>query len=246
MLPTIWIFDMYSVMMFIGVLACLFIFDKFCKKAKEDAQFIYTIEIVAVISILFGLVSATLFQMLFDALKENSGNPLFSMTFFGGLAGGVVVFLLIYFLYIKKKYKDAKFYNILTIAPACITIAHGFGRIGCFFAGCCYGIETTSWLGIKFPEMEHKVYPTQLFEALFLFVLSAVLIILAFKYNFKYNMVVYLFGYGIFRFLIEFIRGDERGAYFLSLSPSQWFSIVCIIIGIVLIFFFKKKELKST
>ena len=94
MLPTIWIFDMYSVMMFIGVLACLFIFDKFCKKAKEDAQFIYTIEIVAVISILFGLVSATLFQMLFDALKENSENPLFSMTFFGGLAGGVVVFLL--------------------------------------------------------------------------------------------------------------------------------------------------------
>lgn len=242
MLPNIWIFDTYSIMLFLGVIACLFIFDKFCKKAKEDSQFIYTIEIIACISIIIGLASATLFQMLFDSLKENSENPLFSMTFFGGLAGGALAFLLIYFIYVKKKFPNEKFNNILTIAPACITIAHGFGRIGCFLAGCCYGKETTSWIGIKFPGMSHAVYPTQLFEALFLFILSTILIILAFKYNFKYNMVVYLFSYGIFRFLIEFIRGDERGAYFLSLSPSQWFSIACIIIGTILIFYFNKMK----
>lgn len=245
MLPTIWIFDTYSIMLFIGVIACLFVFNKFCKKNKEDEKFVSTIEIVALISIICGLLSATLFQTIFDLLKENSTNPLFSMTFFGGLAGGALTFILLYFLYVKKKFPNNNFLKILIIAPGCITLAHGFGRIGCFLAGCCYGIKTDSWLGIKFPNMDYKVYPTQLFEALFLFVLSVVLIYLAFKYQCKYTMVVYLFSYGTFRFLIEFIRGDERGAYLLNLSPSQWFSIICILIATTLIFLLKKDKLNK-
>lgn len=243
MLPEIWIFDTYSLMLFIGVIACLFVFNKFSKKNKEDDKFIYSIEIIALISIICGLLSATLFQTIFDLLKGNNTNPLSSMTFFGGLAGGVLVFILLYFLYIKKKFSNGNFLKILIIAPGCITIAHGFGRIGCFLAGCCYGIKTDSWLGVKFPNMDYKVYPTQLFEALFLFILSAVLIYLAFKYQYKYNMVIYLFSYGTFRFLIEFIRGDERGVFLLNLSPSQWFSIICILIGISLIFLLRKKKI---
>ena len=53
---------------------------------------------------------------------------------------------------------------------------------------------------------------------------------------------MYLASYGIFRFLIEFIRGDDRGAYFLGLSPSQMFSLVGIIISIILIVVLKKKK----
>lgn len=242
MLPTIWIFDTYSIMLFIGVISCLYLFSKYFKKIKEDEKYINSIEIIAVISVLLGIVSATLFQSLFDAFKKDSSNSFFSMTFFGGLIGGVLCFLLLYFLYIKKKYPSANFNKILIIAPSCITLAHGFGRIGCFLAGCCYGIETNSIFGVKFPFLDYKVYPTQLFEAAFLFILTIILAILAFKYNFIYTFVVYLFSYGTFRFFIEFIRGDDRGAYFLSLSPSQWLSIVCIIIAMVLLFYFKKRR----
>lgn len=241
MLPNIWIIDMYSLLLFLGVVACLFLLSIFAKKAQWSKSYTYTIEMVACASVIVGIGTATLFQMLFDFLKNDSENSPFAMTFFGGLVGGVITFVLLYFFYVKKKYKEYGLKDILIIAPACITLAHAFGRIGCFCAGCCYGIETNSWVGVQFPGMESKVYPTQLFEAFFLFVLTAILSLMAFRKKSIFTFPVYLFSYGVFRFLIEFIRGDDRGAYFLSLSPSQWFSIVSVILAVVLCIIFIKK-----
>ena len=240
MLPKIWIFDTYSIMLFIGVLLCLLLYRHYAKSNNINSKYTYDILLLGCISVFTGLIFASLFQLLFDLLKENSTNQLFSMTFYGGLVGGVICFLLGYFLIIKKRYKEANFSNdILTIAPACITLAHGIGRIGCFLAGCCYGIETDSFLGVKFPHLDHNVYPTQLYEAFFLLLLTFVLYILAMKLHCKYNLCIYLFSYGVFRFLLEFIRGDDRGAFFLSLSPSQLFSIIAIIVSIGLFIYLK-------
>ena len=168
------------------------------------------------------------------------------MTFYGGLVGGIAVFLIGYVLVIRRKYPDSDFINdIMVIAPAGIAVAHAFGRIGCFMAGCCYGIETDSPLGVRFPGMEHNVYPTQLFEAISLFLLFGLLYYLAFYKRTKHTLSVYLIGYGVWRFLIEFIRGDDRGAYMLGLSPSQWFSIVAVAIGIGLIIYFNIVKIKK-
>ena len=113
------------------------------------------------------------------------------------------------------------------IAPICITIAHGIGRIGCFLAGCCYGVQTDSWIGIDFPnDGLGKVVPTQLIEAIFLFLLTGILVILLLVKKFRYNFLVYLGAYSVFRFILEFFRGDERGVAF-ALSPSQ---VWCILI----------------
>ena len=243
MYPNLWIFDTYSIFLFLGVVACLFIYMKYANHMKLNKKYSYDILMLACISIILGILSAFGFQFLFDSLKENSTNPLFAMTFFGGLVGGVVTFLVGYFTVMKRRYPNESFVsNVLIIAPACITIAHGFGRIGCFFAGCCYGIETDSIWGIKFPHLDHNVFPTQLYEAIFLFILFGVLFVLAYRFKFKFTFSVYLASYGIFRFLIEFIRGDDRGAYFLGLSPSQMFSLVGIIISIILIVFVNKKK----
>ena len=223
------------------------IYMKYANNMKLNKKYSYDILILACVAIIIGILSASLFQFIFDSLKENSTNPLFSMTFFGGLVGGVISFLIGYFLILKRKYKNENFVsNVLIIAPACITVAHAFGRIGCFFAGCCYGIETDSIWGLKFPHLDHNVYPTQLYEAIFLFILFGILFLLAYKYKFKYTFSVYLASYGIFRFLIEFIRGDDRGAYLLSLSPSQCFSICAIIISVILIFVFRFYYLKQS
>jgi phosphatidylglycerol:prolipoprotein diacylglycerol transferase len=78
-----------------------------------------------------------------------------------------VSFILIYQFWVKKFYPNNSLLDLLPIAPPCITVAHGFGRIGCFLAGCCYGKVTDSIFGVTFPGMTHAVYPTQLFEALF-------------------------------------------------------------------------------
>ena len=233
MLPNIWIIDTYSLMIFLGVIACFILFWLFRKKHKISEKFTYDIFLLACVAIGFGILFAVLFQLLFDALKGAIRGS--AMTFYGGLVGGVISFLLGYFLVIRKRYPEAKFTSdILPIAPACITVAHGFGRVGCFLAGCCYGVETDSFLGVKFPHLDHAVYPTQLFEAIFLFLLTILLFLIAMKKRSPYNLCVYLFSYGIFRFLLEFLRGDNRGAFMLSMSPSQIFSVVSVISAIIL------------
>ena len=172
-----------------------------------------------------------------DGLDFNGG-----VTFIGGLIGGVVSFLAVYFW--KRKQFKSKLIDILSIAPCSITVAHGFGRLGCFFAGCCYGITTGTKWDMAFPiwnsnwEITGHVYhlPTQLYEAIFLFIIFGIMSLLVLKKDFKYNMPVYLIAYGIWRFFLEFIRDDDRGSFIGNISPSQFWSIVMLAIGVALIF----------
>lgn len=243
MLPKILMFDSYSLMMLLGIVGALVVFYVHHKK-RSDSKYILDILIVACVAIAFGILGATLLQYLFDLLK--GGNPRLSMTFYGGLIFGVGSFIIMYMFFVKKTHPEKGIIdNVYVIAPACITTAHGIGRIGCFLSGCCYGKETDSVFGVLFPGMENPVYPTQLFEAAFLLILSSILFLLAYKKESIITMPLYLISYGVFRFLIEFIRGDDRGAFILSMSPSQFISIFVVIAGIVLIFTVKKKTKKT-
>ena len=233
MLPMIWIFDSYSIMMLLGVIACFALFMLYAKKRKFEESFSMDVIICACMAIIIGIISAALAQIIFDLLKDISSIRFGAMTFYGGLIGGVIAFILIFRFWVQKKHNTKKLAtDIVPIAPACITIAHAFGRIGCFLAGCCHGKETTSSLGMYFPAINAIVYPTQLYEALFLFILSAILFLLAYYKNLKYNMCIYLSSYSIFRFLIEFLRGDNRGFSLLALSPSQLLSIIALLISV--------------
>lgn len=242
MLPKIWIIDSYSLMMVLGIIGAFLVFY-FYNKKKTNIKYILDVLIVACVAIAFGLVGAIVFQLFFDLLngEVREGLP---MTFYGGLTLGVISFLIVYKFYIVKRHPESNIIkNVYVIAPASITIAHGIGRIGCFLAGCCYGKETDSIFGILFPGMANPVYPTQLFEAIFLLILSAILFLIAYKKESTITMSLYLVLYGIFRFLIEFIRGDDRGGTILSLSPAQFISIIAVITGVVLFFVINKKEI---
>lgn len=232
---------MYGVMIAIGILGCFIVLYTYSKRfeiAEKMVDFTFYNAIGAIVA---GFGAAALFQATYNYIKNPSaGFRLGSgITFIGGLIGGVGFFLIVYFL-LKKK-MGLRLINILPIAPCCITIAHGMGRIGCFFAGCCYGKPTNSFLGVKFPNLSEKVFPTQLYEAVFLLVLFGVLSYLLLKKDFYNTMALYLISYGTFRFLIEFLRGDNRGKLFNILSPSQFWSVVMIVFGIVLWYVFSKK-----
>ena len=85
-----------------------------------------------------------------------------------------------------------------------------------------------------------KVVPVQLFEALFLFALFAALLVLLWRVG-KYVMPAYMAAYGVWRFFIEYARGDERGDTLVSfLSPSQLTALV-LIVGGILLFVIEKK-----
>ena len=209
-----------------------------------------TIIMIGIFAIIIGLLSASLFQAIYN-LAAGKGFTFEGMTFIGGLIGGVIAFVGIYFLYvyvINPRLKEKSFFKadmnkgiwyLLRIAPISITIAHGFGRIGCLFAGCCHGKVTDEWYGIWNAEVGAKTVPIPLYEAIFLFVLSALMIILLFRLDFKYNMTLYLISYGIWRFVIEYFRADYRGDFIPGLSPSQFWSIVMVIGGIAIFFLYR-------
>lgn len=153
---------------------------------------------------------------------------------YGGIIGGAICA----FLYCKNKKLSLLKYSDF-ILPS-VAIAQGFGRIGCFLAGCCYGTPTTSKIGLIFPSNSMApsgliLFPTQIFSGAGDFLLAFFLIKYAKRAGVE-GMVtgLYLILYGIGRFIIEIFRGDPRGNIGI-LSTSQFLSLISVTAGLILI-----------
>ncbi len=234
--PLFWNVHMYGVMIAVGLL-CLFAILFFVgKRIGLEARFIDFMFYAGTASVVVGFFSAMLFQGIYNYIEapERGFSLNGGSTFIGGLIGGAITLFAAYFIF-RKRYKN-RLYDMISLVPCCVLAAHAFGRLGCFFAGCCYGVETGTWLDVKFPKVPHPALPTQLYESIFLFILLGVCLFLLLKFGFKHNMSVYLIAYGIFRFIIEFWRDDERGELVSGISPSQFWSIVMVVLGIGLVF----------
>lgn len=145
--------------------------------------------------------------------------------------------LLIFFRY--KKLKPAPLFDILAV---CTAIVHSFGKIGCFFAGCCYGKICTPGIGVSYTmdisqarPLHTPLYPVQLIDA-FVLLLAALFM---FWYNTRKKfegelMLIYVFIYATARFFTEFLRGDDDRGFIGPLSQSQWVSIGLVSIALVI------------
>ncbi|WP_288228788.1 prolipoprotein diacylglyceryl transferase [uncultured Faecalicoccus sp.] len=137
--------------------------------------------------------------------------------FYGGLLGAIIGSV----FYCHEFHKD--FYGQTNGLVPMIPLFHAFARIGCFFSGCCYGVES-EFLGlltfsVYANPMETNRIPVQLIETGMEFLLF--LFLQFYKGN---RLYAYLGFYSIGRFLLEFWRGDpQRGIWILS--TSQWISI---------------------
>lgn len=232
-----------TMMIIIGVIAAAIILIIYLHKRGLKESSYLDLLVVVLGTVFVGVLFAILFENAYEAIKHAFNNKpqswTWGMTFYGGLIAGVPTFLLLYHVYYLR-HNEPIIKHILVIAPACISIGHAFGRIGCFLSGCCYGIPTAQGQGVLFPGHDTEVVPTQLIECVYLFILGGVLLVLAFKQDFAYNFVIYMVFYGIFRFIIEFFRGDERGQL-AGLSPSQYWCILMVIGAFFVYSLFKKK-----
>jgi len=159
--------------------------------------------------------------------------------------GGIIVGIITAFFWSKKK--GVGFMDFLdTVFPA-VAIAQGFGRIGCFLAGCCYGLPTDSVLGVVFPEgcgapAGIPLWPVQLFSSGFDFLLSILMLVWERKKEKNgRNVLIYLYGYSVGRFIIEYFRNDTRGEVGF-LSTSQFISVFVLIFAVVLTVMMQKKK----
>lgn len=246
---------MYGILLGVGLLAAVLLYKLICHIKKVDGKSYNFYSLLAVISIACGLGGAALFQLLYDYIAWVQGGKVGKfegggLTFMGGLITGVAIFIAGAVLFAKGKVKR-DFYECASYAAPCIVIGHIFGRLGCFCAGCCYGKPTSSALGVVFPDLRDypysypeyaatggRAYPTQLWEAIFLALLLAVMLVLLFKFDF-YKLLLPLYGiaYAVFRFGIEFVRGDDRGSFIPGLTPSQLQVLVLAAVAIALAVF---------
>ncbi len=223
----------YGMMIAIGIIAAILLLNYRAKKNGYNEDSILNMAILAVI---LGVVGGKLLYIITELksiINEPSQLKYFGNGFviYGSIIGGV--FGVCYY----ARRKGWKLLNIFDLVIPSLPLAQGFGRIGCFLAGCCYGKPTDSFLGVTFKEgslgpIDIHVYPTQVFSSIFDFALAFFLLWYDRKQR-KSGRVfsLYLIIYSIGRFAIEFIRDDPRGNVGI-LSTSQFISLFIVLIGI--------------
>lgn len=164
--------------------------------------------------------------------------------FYGGLLGGGFAL----YLYIRR-YRDEK--CLFDIYATALPLGHAIGRVGCFFAGCCYGIPYDGPLSYTYTEsvgltpIGVPLLPIQLISAVCLLILFAVQLTVYLKLGKNrqwLNTKLYLIVYPILRFIIEFFRGDTERGMFGGLSTSQIVGIVIVAVTLVVIYRTRKRK----
>lgn len=177
----------------------------------------------------------------------------------GGVFQGGLAFGAVFAVWFFWKYKLPT-WKIADIAGPALALGHGFGRIGCFMAGCCWGrICGFPWAANFQSDYAHDLtgvpihqdlHPVQLYESILNFANFAVLALLLRRK--KYDGQVfsfYMINYAVIRFFTEWFRGDhsssgyllEGPSAYLSLSMSQVFCLIALAAGLVLLRVFKKR-----
>ena len=111
-------------------------------------------------------------------------------------------------------------------------------------AGCCHGKIVDAWYAVYMPAISAKAVPIQLYEALFLFALFAFFTFRIWKKQ-SCNLPLYMAIYGVWRFVVEYFRTDDRGSTIVDfLSPSQLIALI-MIVGSVALFFGQRAIMKK-
>lgn len=224
----------YGLMIAIGVLVAYSVGEYRAKKRGLDPDSLFWITISCLIG---GILGAKLLFILVE-IKSIIENPkiLLDVTHgfvvYGGIIGGIGVG------YLFCKVKKLPFLKYFDLVMPSIAIAQGFGRVGCMFAGCCYGRETNSWFHVIYQVSDFApngvaLVPTQLIMAVLNFAHFFILAFFAKKIVKQDGQVAgfYLVFYSIGRFFLEYLRNDPRGEVKM-LSTSQFISLFILAAGV--------------
>jgi len=210
-------------MLMIGALLGTFFAARIARKEGADPVAILDMGII-------GIVCSVLGSRLFHILIEDPGyyleKPIRVFYFWqGGFVsiGAFTMSLLGWIVYLWRRRLD--FWRYIDIATTCVPILVFFTRLGCLMVGCCYGKPTDFFIHLTFTDPASTAYyfhpgvPLQATQVYFM--LNALImwgvIMLVYKHRRFYGQVLATFFlyYGITRFFIEFLRGDEdRGMWF--------------------------------
>lgn len=224
---------LYGLMMGIGFISAYFVSDYRAKKKGLNTDILFGIFWC---SVLGGLIGARVLYYIVE-LPNIVNDPSilwdfgFGYVVYGGIIGGVSAS----YVYCRKK--KVHFMEYFDLVMPQVALAQGFGRIGCFFAGCCYGRETELPIGIIFKNSKIapngvRLMPTQLLSSAGDFLFAFLMMAYAKKKRKDGKIAaMYLLLYSFGRFFIEFLRDDYRGSIGF-LSTSQIISVFIFLLGV--------------
>jgi len=238
----------YSIMAVLGLLTCGVVITFLARRRNIIfanvilAMVSATVGMLIMSHVLYGLVNyktiveavRTIGSISFMEFVIRIGTAFGGAVFYGGFLGGILGIYV--FLRIEKDVDKNDLFDLYAVS---VPLFHAFGRVGCFLAGCCYGVESHFGFiaegNIYSPEVNGICrFPVQLAEAGLNIVLFAVLIYLFRRNSIRGLLIfIYLMVYPTYRFALEFFRGDVHRGLWFGLSTSQWISIVLFIIGAI-------------
>jgi phosphatidylglycerol:prolipoprotein diacylglycerol transferase len=232
----------YGVLVAVGFLTALWLAGRLARLAGLKADDVTNLGIYCALS---GIAGAKLMMFVVDIRYyiEHPGEILSLNTlqaggvFYGGLIGALAVAA----WYMRKAHLPA-WKTTDVFAPA-VALGHGIGRLGCFSAGCCWGVECHLPWAVTFTDPVAKdlvgvplgvpLHPTQLYEAFAEFAIFAVLYWRIQKPHQPGAVIsLYLLLYSAVRFVVEFFRNHEQGNLLGGpLDTSQWISLALFLLG---------------
>lgn len=212
---------------------------------------------LGILVIVAALVGAKLMLLIvdFDVYRERPGELLTLLRSAGVFYGGLILAVMAALWYLRRH--RMPMWTVTDVFAPGIALGHVIGRMGCFFAGCCFGRRTDLPWAITFrhPAAAENVgtplniplHPTQLYEA------GAELLILGLLLLFERRGRAfpgrtfwgYLLLYGISRFVIEFYRGDSRGMVGMF-STSQFVSLLVVPLSLLMLYLLSRRPDPTT
>ena len=238
----------YSLCSILGLAACVIcatVLGKKLKFAFEDV-ILFVLAIIAGILVgghllygitnfnnivlIFSKISVLPFKTFISLIAEAFGG----MVYYGGFIGAYIAVV----IYTSRSLKEKR-YDLFDLFAVCVPLFHAFGRIGCFFGGCCYGVESRFGITVHnnplVPELNDvSRLPIQLIESFCNFMIFLTLLFMFKKFILRKKLIyVYMVIYAPIRFVLEFFRGDAIRGFLFFLSTSQWISILLFVFGAV-------------
>lgn len=219
-----------------------------------DANRVMDLGIWIIISALIG-AKLLLLIVDFDTFRRSPGELMTLMRSGGVFYGGLIAAVIVAIWYLRRHRLPV--WSVSDAFAPGIALGHVIGRLGCLFAGCCFGRATDVPWGITFTNeyarqnvgtpLNIALHPTQLYEA------GAELIILILMLVFERKgrpfagrtFWGYMLMYGISRFIIEMYRGDARGMVG-AFSTSQFVSIILVPLSIIMLIVLSRRPSPDT
>lgn len=234
----------YGLMIGLGIIAAYLLTEYRANKKGMNSDVLVSIAIWGVAG---GLIGAKLLYYItvFDEILADPGMLLDlgdGFVVYGGIIGGILGG------YALTRLKKLPFLQYADLVMPSVALAQGFGRIGCFLAGCCYGLPTDGACAIVFTHSDFApngipLIPTQLISSGLDFLHCGLLIWASSRFKSDGCVAaLYLICYSAGRFVLEFFRGDLIRGAVGNLSTSQFISLFIFVFGIGMLAFCMKRR----